>query len=214
MRGLALMSGGIDSPVAAGMMMRRGIRVDLVYFDGGSFSSTNELDKARSNARTLFEMVGRSGQIHAMDHAPALGAFGRAQNLHLRCVLCKRMMIRCAGILAQKVNADILITGDSLGQVASQTLPNLQLEEMASPLPVVRPLIGLDKREIENMARDFGTYDVSTSQSTPCGAVPGKPATRARRDQIEAEEMSMGMEELVNNALASCRQIALDGRTV
>jgi thiamine biosynthesis protein ThiI len=111
------------------------------------------------------------------------------------------MLLRYAEKIAEKEGADAIVMGDSLGQVASQTLQNLRTIEQAISIPVLRPLIGFDKEDTIKIAKEIGTYDLSILPSSGCNAVPHKPATRAKLDHIQLEEKKIDVDKLIKNAV-------------
>jgi thiamine biosynthesis protein ThiI len=121
----------------------------------------------------------------------------------LHCVLCKRFMYRVAEAIARKEGADVILTGESLGQVASQTLDNLMVLEQAVSMPVLRPLIGFDKEDTIKIAREIGTYDISSQRSVGCPFVPRKPSTKAKIDEVIKEEGKIDVTDLVAEAVAA-----------
>jgi len=201
---MCLLSGGLDSPVAAYRMMKRGCEVDFVHFHSYPFLDRSSQDKARQLVRLLTRYQYASRLF--------LAPFGDIQQ-HIigtapppyRVVLYRRCMLRIAEALARQREALALVTGESLGQVASQTLQNLSVIEAAATLPVLRPLIGMDKSEIIQEAQAIGTHDTSILPDQDCCTlfVPRHPATRARPDRIEALEQSLDLPALM--------QLALDG---
>ncbi|MGQ9582673.1 MAG: tRNA sulfurtransferase [Thermoplasmatota archaeon] len=202
MRLLALVSGGIDSPVAAHMMMARGAEVALLHFDNRPYGGLeHQLTKVREVARVLGELHGRPVAALAAPHGASHRAFIESCRPSLHCVLCRRMMLRVAGALARRLGAGALVTGESLGQVASQTLRNIATELSASPLPILRPLIGLDKQEVVEIAKRIGTYEISIQPGSCCTAVPVRPATAASLRDVESEERRVDMETLLRAAL-------------
>jgi thiamine biosynthesis protein ThiI len=201
---LSLLSGGIDSPVAAYRMMKRGCQVDFVHFHSYPFLDRTSQQKARQLAQRLTR--------HQYAARLFLIPFGELQQQIVgaapapyRVVLYRRYMLRIAEALAQQTNAEAVVTGESLGQVASQTLQNLRVIEAASALPVLRPLIGMDKAEIIREAAGIGTYNISIQPDQDCCTlfVPRHPATRTTLAAIEAAEQALDTPALV--------QIALDG---
>jgi thiamine biosynthesis protein ThiI len=116
-------------------------------------------------------------------------------------------MLRVAEAVAKKEGADALLTGESLGQVASQTLKNLRVEEDAVNIPILRPLIGLDKVEIEGVAKQIGTYDTSIMPGSCCTTIPDKPATQAKLDSVLEAEGKLRIEELVENSIKGAEVI-------
>ncbi len=209
-RVLALLSGGIDSPVAAWRMMRRGCRVDFVHFHSAPFVDRTSQEKARELARLLVRWEDEAdlflvpfGEVQRQ----IVAAVGRP----LRVVLYRRMMVRIAEAIARAHGAEALVTGDSLGQVASQTLANLAVVEAAAGLPLLRPLIGMDKNEITAAATRIGTFETSIIPDQDCCSlfVPRHPATRAHLDEVLALERRLDPPALVAQALAAAERVRL-----
>lgn len=166
-RALVLLSGGIDSPVAAYRMMKRGLRCDFLHFSGRPFTGPESIYKSYAQAAQLDRFQGDSRLF--------IVAFGQAQRQlaaagagRLQVMAQRRLMVRVAAALARRERADALVTGDSLGQVASQTLHNMRVVDDACELPVLRPLLGWDKAEIMREAEEIGTYDVSILPAEDC----------------------------------------------
>lgn len=209
-RVLALLSGGIDSPVAAWRMMRRGCRVDFVHFHGAPFQDRTSQEKARALAELLLPW-----ELEATLHVVPFGEIQRqiVANVArpLRVVLYRRMMLRIATALATRSGAQALVTGESLGQVASQTLTNLALIGEVTGLPVLRPLVGMDKQEIATAAMRLGTYETSVIPDQDCCQlfVPRSPATRARRPDVLAAEARLDVDALVAMAVAAVDEVVL-----
>jgi thiamine biosynthesis protein ThiI len=201
-RYLALLSGGIDSPVAAHLMLSRGTHLTLVHFDNRPFTDDAEVGKVR-------QLVGRLRQLHG--DVPALivphgetaqVAIARGAPRRLGCVLCRRMMFRVAARIARQTGAVGIVTGESLGQVASQTLANIRAEQPAlGTLPAIRPLIGFDKEEIVRIAREIGTFDISTEAGMCCTIVPDGPSVAARLSEVAVSEEGMDIDGLVAAAM-------------
>lgn len=196
---VALVSGGIDSPVAAWMMMSRGLKVSVVHFHSAPFTTRASQDKVREVLKLLtkrqptidaaFVPFAETVQRPIVENTPA----------PLRVVLYRRFMVRVAAALAEKVGATCLVTGDSLGQVASQTIANLATIDAASPLPIFRPLVGLGKDKIVAEARAIGTFDVSTQEDEDCCAylMPRRPATRTTPAELAEVEKSLDVAAMV-----------------
>ncbi len=199
---LCLLSGGIDSPVAAFRLMRRGCRVLHVHFQ--SFPHTTV--EAQEKVRRILGILSRYQQESVLYLAPfaevqrAIVAYAPAA---LRVVLYRRFMMRIAQAVAQKEKASALVTGDSLGQVASQTLENLRTVSAATTLPIFRPLIGNDKEEIMQLARAIGTYDLSIQADQDCCSlfVPKHPETMSSPEQVERAEEGLDIPQLVESAM-------------
>jgi thiamine biosynthesis protein ThiI len=203
-RGIALLSGGIDSPVAAWQIMRRGCRLDVVHFHSDPLVSRASHDAVRAACRRLARYQGHVNlalvpftavQRHIVAGAPS----------PLRTVLYRRFMFRIAAALAARHDARALVTGDVVGQVASQTVENLAATDTAIALPVLRPLAGSDKQEIVALARRLGTQDLRADADADCCAAfaPARPATRAHPAALEAAESPLDVAGLVNAALAA-----------
>jgi thiamine biosynthesis protein ThiI len=186
---VALLSGGIDSPVAAYMMMRRGCRIVPLYVGLEPYLDDDALEKARAVLSVLREYdPGLKLVIRPDDYLLRAEGIMRRSEERLACVVCKRRMYRLAAALAEETGALGIVTGESLGQVASQTLDNLRVLDDAVTFPVYRPLIGLDKDEIIRIARRIGTFAASTSPAAGCRAVPATPTTKAGLDEVRALE--------------------------
>src|SRR5207244_1667585 len=166
-RVLALLSGGSDSPVAAWRMMRRGCRVDLVHFPSVPFRDRTSQEKARELGR-LLAAWGLEADLYLVPFGEVQRQIVAAVGRPLRVVLYRRMMLRIAEALARRAGAEALVTGDSLGQVASQTLANLAVVGEAAALPVLRPLVGMDKSEIAAEAARIGTFETSIIPDQDC----------------------------------------------
>lgn len=201
---VALVSSGIDSPVAAARMMRRGSRVVFVHFHSQPYTDGSS---ARQAAEIVEILTARqyASTLYLLPLAPAQQVIAAECPEPLRTLLYRRMMMRIASSVARRESAGALVTGDSLGQVASQTLENLTVVEDASDLPVLRPLIGRDKEEIVAEASALGTFAVS---SAPCQEAcvlfePKRPATKATIDQVRAAEQGLDLDALVSESVAA-----------
>ena len=201
-RVLALLSGGIDSPVAAWRMMKRGCRVVLAHFHAFPLQDRSTIDKTRELARILTRWQLRT-RLLQIPFGPVQQAVVAACPAPLRVVLYRRFMMRIAEALARRRRARALVTGESLGQVASQTLDNMVVIGEATRATVLRPLVGMDKEEITAQARRIGTFDVSTRPDQDCCQlfVPRHPATAASREEVERAETALDVPALVAAAL-------------
>jgi thiamine biosynthesis protein ThiI len=199
---LSLISGGIDSPVAAHRMMRRGCHAEFVHFHGAPYQDRTSRDKVIELVRLLTRY-----QLDSRLHLVAFGEIQRqivaAVRRPFRVVLYRRMMMRIAAALANLVDARALVTGESLGQVASQTLANLAVIEEATSLPLLRPLIGMDKAEISAQAEHIGTYEISIQPDQDCCQlfVPRHPATRMTVAEAQDAERPLDVPAMVSHAL-------------
>jgi thiamine biosynthesis protein ThiI len=186
-RAVALFSGGFDSPVAAWMAMRRGTALDLLVFDlGGCGETRAALEVARDLA--LRWAPGREPRAHVVDLAAVVAGLRARVEPRLRQVVLKRAMYRAGSMVAADLAAEALVTGESLGQVSTQTLRNLAVAEEAATVPVLRPLIGMDKEEIIARSRRIGTHAASERVREHCHIATGRVETAARlRDVLTAE---------------------------
>jgi tRNA uracil 4-sulfurtransferase len=201
-RGLVLLSGGIDSPIAAYRMMRRGMRVDFVHFHSYPLVSSASREKATELAAYLTRYEAYSSLMLVPFASAQREIVARAPR-SLRVVLYRRLMMRIGSALASTIGAQVLVTGESLGQVASQTLENIAVIEQAAGCPVLRPLIGMDKNEIINEARRLGTFDTSILPDQDCCSlfVPIHPETHARPEQVAEAESVFDTERMVAAAV-------------
>jgi tRNA uracil 4-sulfurtransferase len=203
-RVMCLLSGGIDSPVAAWRMMRRGCRVLFVHFHSYPILSRASQEKARELARLLTGFQYRSRLL--------MVPFGELQQRvvlsvapPLRVVIYRRLMMRIAEALAREHRAQALVTGEVVGQVASQTVENLTSINSVVSLPVFRPLIGMDKEEITDEARRLGTFPISIIPDQDCCTLftPRHPATKARPRDVEGAEEALPLQEMIDGAVAA-----------
>lgn len=203
MPGIALISGGIDSPVAAHLIAKRGETLLPLFFNNYPFTGENTKQRALKTIRKLQTIHKNILDPVILDHGQALEKYAQTCERKYQCVFCKRMMVRVASALAEQEGASYLVMGDSLGQVASQTLQNLYVVEQAATIPVVRPLISMDKVEIEKIAKEIETFNISIERALCCSIVPDKPSTRAQLDTILAEEAKLDIDALVEQSMAS-----------
>lgn len=205
MKVVSLVSGGIDSPVAAYLMLNRGVEVVGLHLDNRPFTDDSTLHKTNTLIQRLDELFNTKIKTYVAPHGDAQTEIARNCGRRFQCVLCKRMMYRIGGRVAEKENACALVTGESLGQVASQTLQNLRVLTEAASVPVLRPLIGFDKEDTIKIARRIGTYDTSTQPGLCCTIVPDKPSTSARMDEILEEEKKINVDEMIEDSVSRMR---------
>ena len=200
---VGLLSGGVDSPVACWLVMKRGCPVTPIYFDNTPFTDETTTERALETAKALFEWAaGFPHIIYVVPHGGNLQIFREKCPEALTCILCKRMMYRVAERIAEREEAEGIVTGESIGEQASQTLQNLRvLDAAVNKCPVHRPLIGFNKQETVDLAKKIGTYEVSIRKAKSCTAVPAKPATRARLKDVEAAEKNLDVEKMVKETL-------------
>jgi thiamine biosynthesis protein ThiI len=200
---VGLLSSGIDSPVAAYRMMTRGCKVIFCHFHSFPFTEKSSYYNALSLAKRLTEYQYGS-KIYLVPLAKLQEAIILKAPPRLRVILYRRMMFRLAEVIARKEKAKALITGESLGQVASQTLENISAISQVISLPILRPLIGMDKEEIVSQARTLGTYETSTEPYDDCCSylVPQHPETKARlSDVLLAESQITDLEALLRESI-------------
>jgi thiamine biosynthesis protein ThiI len=200
-RGVMLMSGGIDSPVALHYLLRQGHEMIGVHLDNRPFTDDSPMGKVVDHLTLLRERYRQPIPVYVVPHGPTQVTLMRNTDRHVGCVLCRRFMWRSAERIAEREGASFLATGEALGQVASQTLSNMRSATAAVRLPIVRPLIGFDKHEIEAVAKEIGTYEISTRPGVCCQAVPDRPATRSNLIQILGEETRLDVEQIVEDCV-------------
>jgi thiamine biosynthesis protein ThiI len=204
-RALSLLSSGIDSPVATWLMMKRGCEMACLHIDAGHYAGADVLSRALAHHATLSTWCrGFPMELLVADAEPFYDALVSRPPARFRCVLCKRFMLRLGSRSARDRHDAVLVIGDSLGQVASQTLANMATISDAATVPLVRPLIAFDKNETVALARKIGTFHPEPAD-LGCHAVPRMPATAAGADEIQEAEEQLGMDELVEAALDRIR---------
>ena len=205
-KGVLLLSGGFDSPVAGYLMARQGLDLVAAHFSLEPITD----DAAAIKARTLCGLLGIRS-LYVVRVGESFAEVAHAANRRFYFVLTKRLMVRLADGIADRESADVLVTGENLGQVSSQTLASLRAIDAVARHPVVRPLIGFDKQEIVDRAKAIGTYEVSKGPEICDLLGPPKPATHARLDQILAEEAKVDSERLTASCLAGVAAEKLKG---
>jgi thiamine biosynthesis protein ThiI len=206
---VALVSGGFDSPVAAWLLMKRGVALDYVFCNLGGRAHQLETLHVMKVISDQWS-AGTRPHFHAVDFDEVTRDLQANVTPRFWQVVLKRLMLRTAEIIARERGAVAIITGDAVGQVSSQTLQNLAVISSATSLPILRPLVGLNKEEIIGQAREIGTHDLSAKVGEYCAMVPGKPATQASHAQIEREEAGLDP-SIVERAVAE--RTVLDLRT-
>jgi len=209
--GLLLLSGGIDSPVAGFTMAKRGLRQDILHFDSFPYTSPQAKEKVVTLAKSIKKFIGaRFMYICSMTKLQ--------EEFHINCAeeyainLLRRSMIRVANELCKKYNYKTIITGESLGQVASQTIESLTTTNAVAEFPVLRPLISFNKDEIIKIAKDIGTYETSILPYEDCCTVflPRNPIIKPKIKDAEREESKINLEHLINFVIENIEVIRLD----
>ncbi|MFO8015823.1 MAG: hypothetical protein R6U32_01830 [Candidatus Woesearchaeota archaeon] len=191
-KALALISSGIDSPVAAWLMRKRGMDLVGVHFDNSQPGGP----KISGRVGELCRMTGIK-RLYVVKHGLSMGSAVKSINRRFTCLVCRRLMFRIAERIAEKEGCDFIVTGENLGQVASQTLDNMAVVSKAVKMPILRPLLCNDKQETVDLAKDIGTYSISTEKGESCSLVPHNPATRARLSSVDEEEGRIGISRII-----------------
>lgn len=201
-KALVLVSGGIDSPVASYMMAKRGIEPVYLHFHSYPFTTDQSIEKVRGLVKILTGYTGPTDlYLHPFSELQKKIVYSVPDKY--RIIIYRRMMMRIACALAKQLGIQALVTGEALGQVASQTLENMFVISDASDLPLLRPLVGYDKKDIISLAQKVGTYELSIEPHDDCCTVfmPKRPVTRAVLQDVLDVEKELPIEELVTEAL-------------
>lgn len=199
--GLLLLSGGLDSPVAGYRMMRRGMKVDCVYFHAYPYTSAEAQQKVEDLAK-IIARYGVDTHINIIPFTEVQMRIRQRAPENFSTLLLRMCMMRAATLLADRIKAHCLISGESLGQVASQTVQNMAVTASASPYPLLRPLVGLDKEEIVETAKAIGTYETSILPYEDCCVLfsPKHPVLRASVEEAQRLYRELDAEELIQAA--------------
>ncbi len=206
-RAVSLISGGIDSPVASYRMLKRGLELVYVHFHSAPYTSAASQHKVRDLVELLASRQGATS-LYQIPFGEIQQVLVREAPAEPRIILYRRFMLRVAEAIAESEQCLALVTGDSLGQVSSQTLANLDTVSRAASLPVLRPLVGMDKLEIIEHAERIGTYEISIEPDEDCCSylMPRKPATWTRPENLERLERGLDVKGLVGQALSAMRR--------
>jgi thiamine biosynthesis protein ThiI len=204
---VSLFSGGIDSPVSTWLLMKRGVRVLPLFMDQTPYISESYINRAVKSFEAIADYVPEEFHLYSAPMGDIMERILETENRRYSCILCKRSMYHIAYLFAKSEKAKGIITGESLGQVASQTLDNLFVLDRSVEIPVIRPIIGLDKVEIEKIAREIGTYDITAKSVDGCTVVPENPATRSNIEVITEIEEKLNLIELCQEASENIRII-------
>ena len=212
-KGLILMSGGIDSPVAAFMMAKRGMTIEAVHFHSYPYTSQRAQQKVEDLIGVLAGYMG-TVRMHVINLLPIQEQIVQNCPEDETTLLVRRFMMRIAEAVAVRNKCMMLITGEDLGQVASQTAEALVVTDSVVTMPVMRPLIAMDKVDIMDKAREIGTYDISIQPYEDCCTVflPKHPVTKPKLERIEASESALNVEELVRAAVESEEIVTISPR--
>ncbi|WP_250673942.1 tRNA uracil 4-sulfurtransferase ThiI [Paraclostridium ghonii] len=201
-RAMSLLSGGIDSPVASWMVAKRGVEIEAVHFHSYPFTSEKSQEKVRDLAQILAKYCGkvRLHKINILEIQKAIGASCKEEEMT---IISRRFMMKIAQRVGEMRFCDALVTGESIGQVASQTIQGLTCTNASVSLPVFRPLIAMDKSEIIKIAQSIGTFETSIIPEEDCCTVfsPKNPVTKPKLDRIEKSESFLDAEKLIQDAI-------------
>ena len=210
-RALSLLSGGIDSPVASWMIAKRGVIVDMIHYYSYPYTSPEAKEKVLDLARLLVPYIGKTC-VHVVPFTRIQEELRRSCPEELFTILMRRFMMRIACAVAEKNGIQALVTGESVGQVASQTLEAMACTNAVCTLPVLRPVVGMDKEEIVRIARKIGTFETSILPYEDCCTVftPKHPKTRPQVADLEEAEQALDVGALVAEAVAGIERVMLE----
>ncbi|CEK39439.1 tRNA uracil 4-sulfurtransferase ThiI [Paraclostridium sordellii] len=201
-RAMSLLSGGIDSPVASWMVAKRGVEIEAIHFHSYPFTSEKSQEKVRDLAQILAKYCGkvRLHKVNILEIQKAIGVSCKEEEMT---IISRRFMMKIAQRVGEMRFCDALVTGESIGQVASQTIQGLTCTNAAITLPVFRPLIAMDKSEIIDIAQKIGTFETSVIPEEDCCTVfsPKSPVTKPKLDRIERSESALDVEKLIQDAI-------------
>ncbi|MBW2972452.1 hypothetical protein KY359_05440 [Candidatus Woesearchaeota archaeon] len=204
-RAVCLISSGIDSPVAAWLMSKKGVELIGIHCSNEPLAPAGSIEITKK----LCRKVGIS-KLYVVRHGELVQKrLVKGCKPSLICVLCKRIMLRVAEQIAAKEGCCCIVTGENLAQVASQTLDNMVVLSGAVRMPILRPLLCNDKQETVDIAKEIGTYDIGLDAPKSCTIVPEHPATRASLSAVEAEEQKLGVDSMVEEAVMSAEVIEI-----
>ncbi|MCW4009274.1 MAG: tRNA 4-thiouridine(8) synthase ThiI [Candidatus Bathyarchaeota archaeon] len=208
---VCLLSGGMDSPVACWLTMKRGSPQVPVYIDNAPYTDEATRQKALETGKKLKEWsTGHMNRIYVVPNGENIRLIQQNTPARFTCLLCKRLMYRIAEHVADKEKAFGIVTGEAIGEQASQTMHNLcAIDEAATRYPIHRPLLGFDKLETEAIARKIGTYQASTAKTQGCSAAPSMPATQAKLAAVKEAEAKLDVAAMAEAAFAKAEVLAL-----
>ena len=208
--GLLLLSGGIDSPVAGFMMAKRGMKIDSIHFHSYPFTSKQAHQKAVDLAKLMGKYTGNM-KFYSINLSEIYKAIATNCDRRETTILSRRFMMKIANEISKKNSYQALVTGESLGQVASQTLESVAVIEESSELPILRPLIAMDKKDIVDKAIDIDTYEKSIEPFDDCCSIfaPDKPVTKPKLHFIKKSEEKLDIDKLIKDAIDNMEVIEI-----
>lgn len=211
-RAVFLVSGGIDSPVAASVLIRKGVVPVFAYFDNYPLCDQAAEGIAIDTVKQVCSFHDlHSSKMYVVSHSPDLQEIVTRCPERFACILSRRLMFRIAESIAVQENCDAIVTGDVMGQKASQTLQNIAATDcVLEKVVVMRPLVGMNKSQIERYAREVGTYEISIRPGvSTCGVPTQNPSTNASRVRLEEVETKLDLQSMVRRAIRSSRIISV-----
>ena len=199
---ISLLSGGLDSPVAAYLMMKRGFKPIFLSFLTSDDKQQTMKKKVIQITQILTKFTEERIKLYIINHDPNLNLFKANCERKLTCILCKRLMIRIAKEIGKTHNTNIIVTGDILGEQASQTLDNLYVyNNLVQSFMIIRPLIGWDKQEVINLNKKIGLYELSSQKSASCQFNPQFPETHAKFNEVIQSESRLDLNNEVKRSI-------------
>ncbi len=209
MKGLLLISSGIDSPVAGYIMTRKGVEIVGIHFNNMREKESQSLKTTKKLIKKLSQIINKKIKLYIIQNYGNQELMINSTNRRFQCVLCKRLMYRIADRIAKKEKCDFLITGENLGQVASQTLDNLKVLDDATEMIVLRPLLCNDKNDTIKIARQIGTYDISIEHKDTCAFVPKRPLTKAKLEKVKVQEEKLNIQKIVDDSIKNAESVLI-----
>jgi tRNA uracil 4-sulfurtransferase len=205
MKGLLLLSDGIDSPVAGYLMIKKNIEISAVHFLNSGFSDNNSIKKIEMILKILSNISKKSIKLYIIDHQKNQDIFYKKCKSEFQCILCKTIMHKISERIAIKEKIDFIISGENLGQVASQTLSNMTNIHKNLNIPVLQPLLIMDKEETKRIAKEIKTYEISIKEAYKCPYVPNAPKTKSDIKSINLQINKVEIDKMINNSLSEIK---------
>jgi len=209
MKALLLISSGIDSPVAGHLMIKRGVEIIAIHFNNLKEEDDKSLRTTKRLVKKLSLITNKKIKLYIIHNYENQKQIMEHTNRRFQCVICKRLMYRIAERIAEKEKCEYLITGENLGQVASQTLDNLRVLDDATEMIVLRPLLCNEKNDTIKIARQIGTYDISIEHKEACPFVPKRPLTKAKLEKVRMQEEKLNIQRIVDDSIKNAKAVAI-----